>query len=256
MCLCNVIPIAFPYGIATIHDISCKVNPDFFWTTRGKASAAWYKKIYSTIAKSDMRIITVSEFSKNEISDVYKVDKSRITIAYSAWQHMNRIQADINALAKYGLKEKNYFFAMATMMPNKNFRWIYEAAKNNPDKIFAVAGLNKDKNESNLDNLHLLGYISDSEAKELMAKCEAFIMPTFYEGFGLPPLEAVASGAERLIISDLPVLHEVYGEDANYINPYEYGERIVNSIAVDKNRLLDRYSWNKSAMVIKELIDR
>ena len=100
------------------------------------------------------------------------------------------------------LATKPYVFALGSMAPHKNYKWIVEAAKKNPDIIFAVAGGKElttfgtggEIEEGN--NLLYLGYISDEEAKALMINAMAFLFPSLYEGFGIPPFEAMAVGTE------------------------------------------------------------
>ena len=72
---------------------------------------------------------------------------------------------------------------------------------------------------SQLRNVILLGYVSDEEVKALMQKCKAFVFPSYYEGFGIPPLEALSAGA-RIIIARSASLPEIYGNAALYIDAY------------------------------------
>ena len=103
------------------------------------------------------------------------------------------------------------------------------------------------------------GYLRDTEIKTLMKHCEAFLFPSLYEGFGIPPLEAAAAGAPRLILSDIPVLREICGEAAYYIDPLSDGEDLPRLLALpplDYTALLSRCSWEKAAQGIKETLSR
>lgn len=245
-----------------IHDVSYKVNPQYFTSKRDRLSAIWHRINYKAIANSSMKILTVSNFSKGEIERVYHVDKKRISVVYNAWQHMDKIMEAADVFDRYSmLKDKEYYFSMATLAANKNFKWILYAAKNNPDKEFAIAGGGKLKGAAeaegftNLPNVHFLGYVSDEDAKALMHHCKAFLFPTFYEGFGLPPLEAVACGCKRIIVSDTPCMHEVYGDYAEYIDPYNYENiKIEDTNKEVSKELLDKYSWKKSAKQLKNFL--
>ncbi len=262
--LTNELPLLYKKGIICIHDISYKVNPDFFTSIKDRFSSLWHRMNYYAAFNSSMKILTVSEFSKKEIERVYGVDQNRITVIYNSWQHMNRVK-EISYRNKYGfLEDKRFYFSMSTLAANKNFKWILNAAKNNPELTFAIAGGGKLKNVaeelgySGLPNVHFLGYVSDEDAKSLMHHCEAFLFPTFYEGFGIPPLEAVASGCKKIIVSDIPVMHEVYGEYADYINPYDYGNiKFDESDELkDLDSLLNNYSWKQSAEKLYNLIKK
>ena len=142
-----------------------------------------------------------------------------MNIVYNAWQQMQRLTPDDGIFAKHPqLQRGAYYFSMATLLKNKNFPWVLRAAKAKPDAVFAIAGGGSLAAEAerlglaDLPNVLYLGYVADGEAKALMAHCKAFLFPTLYEGFGIPPLEAVACGAPEIIVSDTPCMREVYGD--------------------------------------------
>lgn len=218
--LCNVAPLPDP-GIVCIHDMKIQARPGDF----SRGFLAWYRLLFWNETKRAKLILTVSEFSKKEICKYYQVDPERILVIPNGWQHFERVPYDEGALAKYGLVKGKYCFSLSSMEPNKNFKWIAEAARNHPEEIFAVAG---SVNETVFaggpgferpENMKLLGYISDGEARTLMRDCRAFLFPTFYEGFGIPPLEAMAAGCRQVVVSDTEVMHEVFGSAVRYIDP-------------------------------------
>lgn len=260
----NTIPLSYRKGIVVIHDVSLRANPDLFnKSLHNISSIIWRRILYRTVTDSRMKIITVSNFSKTEIEKYYKVSGKRIAVVYNAWQHMNNVEANEGVFADDRIKKNDYYFAMATLAPNKNFKWITSAAEQNPEETFVIAGGWKIKDVisaeySNLKNLIYLGYVSDEDAKALMGNCKAFLFLSFYEGFGIPPLEAVASGAAGIIISDTPCMHEVYGEDGTYIDPHDYqiDMKQIDIVKVDRERLLGKYSWEKSAGKLKRLLER
>lgn len=255
--LCNMAPILTPH-ITVIHDVSFRVNRNFF----SGAFALWYNFVFSLAIRKIRQIVTVSEFSRKEICRAYKKDFSNITVTYNGWQHFDRISFDENALSKYGLEKNRFYFAMSSMAPNKNFRWIAENARQNPDTIYAVSGsVNKKVFGDIFDfdipsNLKFLGYVSDNEAKTLMRDCRAFLFPTFYEGFGIPPLEALCVGAEA-VVSDASCMREIFGEYVHYIDPNNPG---INLNALLKRRcpppdaLFKKYSWKTSAEKLLDVI--
>ena len=259
----NTIPLLYKKGIVVVHDISLKANPRLFCNSINNiCSLIWRRFLYRQIFKSSMRVVTVSKFSKSEIIKYYNVESNRISVISNAWQHMVSVPFDDSILKKYNLSVREYIFSLATIAPNKNIRWIISAAKNHPDDIFVIAGggnVRKVINDEyeNLKNVICLGYISDGEAKTLMSGCKAFLFPTFYEGFGIPPLEALACGALAIILSDTPCMHEIYGRFANYIDPYDYESdyRISKTLSEsDRKEILDKYKWMESSKQFYDLM--
>lgn len=254
--LCNVTPLLAPRGITCIHDISYKVNPQFFTNRHGRMSRLWHILQYSVITRKAKYIITVSEFSKREIMKQYRVDSDRIFVISNAWQHFVRSLPDEDCFDRFAMLEKhNYYFSMSSLAMNKNLKWIIEVAKKNPDEIFAVAGmlnqqrLGEEFNVSDIKNICYLGYVSDDEAKILMKYCKAFLFPTLYEGFGIPPLEAMSMGADCMI-SNCACLPEVFGESVYYVDPYDYDVKLKDILRKEKESnqvILDKYSWENSA---------
>lgn len=255
LCLTNILPLFYRHGMIMLHDVSYKANPHFFTSKRDRLSAIWHRINYYLAAKSTMTILTVSNFSKSEIKKFYSVPDNRIHVIYNAWQHMNSVSVSEEVFKKNSvIKKGEYFFSMATMAPNKNFKWIVNAAKNNHDKIFVIAG-GGNLSVEGLNNLIVFGYVSDEVAKSLMGNCKAFIFPTFYEGFGLPPLEAIACGASEIIVSDTTCMHEIYGEFANYLDSYNHSRWIIQDSKKSPKALLERYSWSSSANILCSIIN-
>ena len=207
--------------------------------------------------------MTDSNSAKDDILRYYNVPIERIVVVPCAWQHFDRIAFNDTTLEKYDLKEGQYYFAMGSFDPNKNFKWIAEAAKKNKDGLFAIAGSINDSvfaKKIGFDsptNMKLLGYVTDEEAKTLMRYCKAFLFPSFCEGFGMPPLEALSAGAKAIVVSDIPVMHAMFGELATYINPNEVcmnfrPGRSINDF--QKEYVLNKFSWKKSAELVYSII--
>jgi len=262
---CNVIPLFGFRGIAVVHDVCYRARPDFYTDLRGRLSAAWHRLQYRRIARVAEHIITVSEFSKSEINRYYGVAPERISVVYNAWQQMQRIAPDEGIFAKMPqLRRGQYYFSMANLLKNKNFPWVLQAARNKPEAVFAIAGGGSLEAEArrlglaDLPNVVYLGYVSDGEAKALMHHCKAFLFPTLYEGFGIPPLEAVACGAPRIIVSDTPCMREVYGDCAGYIDLKTNRGYVDDATAPKRDAavLLERYSWRKSAQALCKVLEQ
>lgn len=251
--LCNVAPLINP-GIVCIHDVKIRAYPEFFNTK----FMIWYKLLFFNAIKRAKLILTVSEFSKNEIIKYYHVDTKKVAIIPNGWQHFIRINYDENALKKYNLSKYNYYFAMSSLEPNKNFKWIAKMAQDNLEEKFVIAGsINEKIFAEGLgfkcpDNMKLIGYVSDEEAKTLMRDCKAFLFPSIYEGFGIPPLEAMSAGAKHIIVSDIAVMHEIFDDFVEYIGENRDFTRCMKE---PKNIPLERYSWEKSAKKLLNILN-
>ncbi len=251
-------------NIVAIHDcITEKIiqNCDTF---RKKIERYYYMfRAFINLKRSNI-VITVSEHAKNDIANYYKIPLKKIKVIYPGWQHFNRIQEDDSIISELNLKEGKYCFSLGTQHYHKNFKWIAEAAKQNPNYSFVVAGSRKWSSQENylgydkIDNLYFTGYISDEQVKSLMKHCKAFIQPSFYEGFGMPPLEAMSTGS-KCIVSNATCLPEIYGDSVWYIDPYDYEniniDEIMRAPIEDNSKVLKKYSWKKSAKKIKKIID-
>ncbi len=253
--LCSIMPLIKP-GFICIHDISYKVNPEYFTTFYSTVSKFWHKIQYNFAWLFSDKIFTVSEFSKKQMIDVYKVPSEKIIVIGNGWQHFNKIIPDYSIFEKWPkLKEAPFFFSLGSLAPNKNIEWILKAARKNPNYNFCIAGnpsmkaYGKDYREIDIQNVFFLGYINDGNVKALMTNCKAFIFPSIFEGFGIPPLEAMSVGA-KVIVSNTSCLPEIYEDAAYYIDPFNYNvnlEELLKKTVAESGKILDKYSFEKFA---------
>lgn len=247
----NTCPLSTSEGIIVIHDIAYKLHPEFGTSLHGKLSRIYHRMIFNRVAKSKMKIVTVTQFSKYQLIDTYKINPNRISVIGNAWQHIKQVNGDSSILERNNLSDKGYYFTLGSMSIMKNTKWIFEVAKRNPNSLFVLAGAKSKgtgKDFDQLNNVIALGFVSDEEVKGLLKHCRAFIYPSIYDGFGIPPLEALSQGAE-VICSNAACLPEVYGNTVRYIDPYIYDvdiEEIMKEPVCAPCFSLDKYSWEKS----------
>ena len=154
------------------------------------------------------------------------------------------------------LKERAFYFTLGSLSVRKNLKWIARHAALDPDDFFAVSGkplpsvadpdLEKIKD---MPNVLMTGYLSDGEIKALLRRCKAFVFPSYFEGFGLPPLEALSCGTP-VIVSSRTSLPEIYGTAAHYIDPDESDvdlDKLLAEPVTDAAPLLDKYNLKKTA---------
>lgn len=240
-----------------IHDISLKVNR-FDGKLIQRVKKLWPLLQYHIGIHLSKVLFTDSQFSAQEIIREYRLKKSKPVVVYAGWQHMNSIIESWDVLERYSLKEKDYFFAVSTRTKNKNFQWILDAARNNPKSVFVVAGKLDTKFFSDgidlgkAPNIRTVGYISDEDMKGLMRHAQAFLFPSIYEGFGIPPLEALSVGT-KAVVGRASCLPEIYGDAVYYIDPGDASINLPSLLAESvplPEQVLRKYSWEKTANTI------
>ena len=259
--LTNSAPIFYKNKISTIHDLSVFENNDWF----SFKYRIFYRILIPRIIKTSKKILTDSYFSKKEILNRYKkLNPDYVNIIYCA----NSINSNKKNIKN--IKEE-YLLFVGGNSKRKNLKNLISAFSklNNQNIKLKVVGKVVKHLESDTflkhDNIDYLGNVSNDELVDLYSNAKMLIFPSFYEGFGLPPLEAMSCGCPT-IISDIPVLRELYEKAALYINPYDsenIKENILNLLGDPDmcNNLSElglkqanKYSWKKSADKIINLI--
>ena len=198
--------------------------------------------------------------------DLYSIAMSNqaIKIIYNGWEHYKTVQADKSVFKSYPqLEDKKYYFTLGSLSRRKNLKWVAEYAEKHQEDTFVISGksiatlVTPELTElQHLGNVILPGYLSDGQVKALMEHCKAFVFPSYYEGFGIPPLEALSCGA-RIIISDAASLPELYQDCAHYINPDSTAvslDTLLNEKVSSPKKLLKLYSYDKAAAALKDAI--
>ncbi|GHV40977.1 glycosyl transferase family 1 [Spirochaetia bacterium] len=257
--------LPFSPGIVFLHDIYCEFYPkDFAGSRRDKIIRLYNRWQYRLITKRTKKIITVSYFTRDQTAETFHIKPELISVIYSSWEHFKLIKADYSIFSEFPmLKEKEYYFSLGSLSKRKNIKWIIEYARRHPETIFAISGtslptVKADEldNVVSLSNIVLLGYLEDSKIRALMEKCRAFLLPSYYEGFGLTPLEALSVGAP-VIISRAASLPEIYGDTAHYIDPFDTNislDDLLRESVEAPDKILAKYSYDKAAVQVYDLI--
>ena len=231
-----------------------------------KAFTKSFRKLMRRVRIFSSRYLTDSFYQKDAIARRLHIPEKRIDVIYMGHEHIMSIKSDYRIFDKFPkIKDKPYFYALGSVAPHKNYKWIMEVAKRNPNSLFAIAGGKnlqtwKDEtvNPEELKNVVYLGYVSDEESKALMEKCKGFLHPSYYEGFGIPPLEALACGA-KIAISNRTCLPEVYEDSAIYFDPDNYDidiEELFKQEVASPKKILEKCSWKTSAQKMIDIFQK
>lgn len=244
-------------SIITLHDIYAfygMYNNTWLYNIKAKCKAI----IDAIIA---IHIVTVSEFSKQTMLDKLPLKQGKISVIYNGWQHIKDVEPDEQILNKLNLVPHSYYFFLGRLVNNKNIKWIFGVADRNPNSCFVIAGaLYNEKFDfyrGKRGNIIYTGFVNDEEMKALYQNCKAFLFPSLMEGFGIPPMEALYNGVP-IIISNTSSLPEIYGDSAHYIDPMKYDyclDDLLNEPVASPEKILNKYSWEKSAWQWYELIE-
>lgn len=256
--LCQSAPLGHCDYFA-IHDCAYVAHRDLFDGMRGRLSCEYHTVMFRDAARHARVILTVSEYARGEIHSVLGVPEERVAVIGNGWDHLHGVEESGDALERYGLVPGGYCFALGGGK-NKNLEWVYRVAERNPSLTFAIAGKRAISNAAEYGdqaNVRQLGYVADGDVKALMSHCRAFLFPSIFEGFGIPPLEALACGA-TIIVSDIPVLRETYGDVAVYVDPHRYDyniDELAGRPCSGREAVLERTTWDRSAKRLLEAIE-
>ena len=267
--LCNTGPLQHHFSVVVIHDAAVFAYPQAF----SAIFRTWYRMLLPRLGKAARKVITVSLFSKKELTTYFGIPEHKITVIYPGKEQMYNVSPDCSILHKYNLVGRNYVLSVSSIDPRKNFGAVVKAMEllAGNDYEFVVAGGANPKvfNAPGAplpDTVHHMGYVSDGELRALYEHAACFVFPSFYEGFGLPPLEAMACGCP-VIVSPAASLPEICGDAALYCNPgspADIAAKIRLLMADQELRVIlrrkgldnaKRFSYNDSAREIFKVIE-
>jgi len=274
----HTVPIIHPKNsIVVMHGLEFEFCPEayssferFYMRWVIKSSCRWAKKV-----------IAVSENTKKDLIKLYKVPEGKIKVIYEGVSEFSQSSAfPLLASTRNSSKSSfNYFLFIGRLEERKNICGIIEAFEilkekyNLPHKLILAGkfGHGRDKiknkiaNSKDKEDIILTGYVSDEKKWELLKNAEVFLFPSFYEGFGLPIIEAQSMGVP-VVISNLSSMPEIAGKGAVLVDPKNI-EEIAESaykLISDKSHKNDiikkglenvkRFSWDKCAREIAKIL--
>jgi len=219
--LCNTGPFFHKTQIITIHDAQVLIHPENF----SPLFRTFYRLLWPWLGNRAKSILTVSNFSKSELVNTKIAAPEKIRVVPNGADHILRAEADARVLARHGLEPKRYVLAIGSLTKTKNLSAIVEARHKikDPSLKLALAGLAnagvfKGADLPTHPESVYLGFVDDGELRALYENALCLAFPSLYEGFGLPPLEAMTCGCP-VVSSTAPALREVCGQAALFCDP-------------------------------------
>ncbi|MCF6276851.1 MAG: glycosyltransferase family 4 protein [Candidatus Magasanikbacteria bacterium] len=268
--------------VVTIHDLillhypnrrASTLNPVLYFL-----KYIFFRIILWHATNNSKKIITVSKFVKNDLIKTSKVKQEKIVVTYEA--SLEKIGgADKSVLEKYNIT-KPFVMYVGNAFPHKNLEmlvksWKFFIEKYSKNYQLVLVGkenyfykrLQKEVekyNDKNLsESIKITGFVPDEELSQLYKKCGLYVFPSLYEGFGIPPLEAMQYGVP-VVSSDRSCMPEILEDAANYFDPENYQEmaKVIYKNLTNKEerkklqenskRVLKKYSWKK---MVEETIE-
>lgn len=245
--------------VTTVHDLIPFKYPQ---TTTDSIRNA-HKKRLAWVIRESKKIISVSESTKKDLISILRVPEEKIVVIPEGVEPRYEPQPlEIVDLAKKHYKVGDeYIFALSTIEPRKNHIALIKAfqivRKKYPDLKLLIGGrFREDSNALPEEGVIMPGYIPDADLPALYSGCLAFVMPSLYEGFGLPPLQAMACGA-AVAASNISSLPEVVDEAGILFDPEKVESIAAGIIEAIENRSelrrlslnqASKFTWEKTAM--------
>jgi glycosyltransferase involved in cell wall biosynthesis len=220
--LCNTGPLAKRDQLVVIHDAATFANPSNF----SRRFREWYRLLHGTIMRRARCVATVSAFSANELVRYLGARPAGISVIREGGEHILRSPPDTAIIRRLGLTDRRYILAVGTESPNKNVRAVVAALEeiDDPRLLLVTVGLTNSRVWARApvtgSSVLSAGYVTDPELRALYENALCFAFPSFYEGFGLPALEAMCCGCP-VIVSARASLPEVCGDAALYCDPLD-----------------------------------
>lgn len=267
----NCGPVNYKKQVVTIHDIVSIDHPEWF----NKTYVKWYDYMWPRLCKNAAHIITISNFSRDRIMDVLKVPEEKITVIYNGAD----LKQTSDTSVPLNLPFKKYILSLGSLEPRKNIPLLLKAWGNiiskipedtglvvvggkGNSKIFKDAGINELP-----ERVHFTGHVPDAYINQLYTYALFFVYLSVYEGFGLPPLEAMAFGTPALT-GNQTALPEMVGDAGLMIDPYSLAEceagilrllndeKLRNELSARSLEQVKKFSWKNASEQTWDLLQR
>jgi glycosyltransferase involved in cell wall biosynthesis len=243
-------PILHRRQLAIIFDANVYRHPEFFSKTYGTV----HRKLGRALAKT-AKVGTISEFSRSELAYFLGLPSTNIRIFACGAEHMRNVAPCQTIVDRLGLAGQTFFVTLGNLTPNKNIALPLEsiarlAAAGSSARLVVVGGVDPKVfgsavRQRSSEAVLFAGRLNDSEVAGLLKQAIGLIFPSRYEGFGIPPLEAMVNDCP-VIASDIPAVREVCADSALYVDPDS-----PDACVAAMRRLLREQAGERAARIAK-----
>lgn len=256
------------YGVplvTTVHDLSFERFPEFLTMKR----RMWHTLMRpQLLLQNSDHVIAVSEHTKEDVVHMYDIDSKKISVIYSGISGSTVSPIDVQRIRRMHDLPEQFLLFVGTQEPRKNIAGVidaYTAIAHTIPHHLVIAGERGWKtarlarsiaSSAYADRIHSMGFVDEVDKSALYAAADLFVYPSFYEGFGFPPLEAMLAGTPA-VVSFNSSLPEVVGQWATMIDPYNTPQlaSVLQEMLLTPSRvpqsvraaIREKYSWDRAA---------
>lgn len=255
-------------SVTVIHDLQAIHYPEYF----SKVRNIYFRYAWKQDCKKSTNVVTISEFCKRDIVDNLGVDSSKVKVIYNPIS-IDESASDFSLLSnRFGLESGRYYYTVSSLAKHKNLITILKMMKMlkeiGKEEKLVISGVKVNaegeifeyiKKNDLSDRIIYTGFISNEDRNALYDNCKIFLFPSVFEGFGMPPIEAMMRGKPVLTTKEAS-LYEVTEGAAYYVeNPFnekEWFEKVIETESRDRqiNTMIHNNKYSLD-IVVKEYLE-